>query len=159
MFRHLQRSMHIRALVCACVVAAGALVVIAQSPPRSQEPNPPNTPNTPATARSQARHDAAKRAYEALVGRQGSYVGRGGGEDAYRWSRRWMNAAAETSADGGVAAARAHLDRMRELAGRVVEMRKTSEATLFEVAATEYFVAEAEETLDHTRSKAPPAKP
>ncbi|MCB9675683.1 MAG: hypothetical protein H6737_11230 [Alphaproteobacteria bacterium] len=76
-------------------------------------------------------HDATFAAYEAGVAPL---------DDVCRWSVRWYEAMKE-SGDSGAAAA--HLSRMEKLAGVVDARVKTGTAPARDVAAMQYFVAEA----------------
>jgi hypothetical protein len=75
-------------------------------------------------------------------------------QEVYEWSNRWREAAmwaAQTKAEK-VAAAEAHLDRMRELQKPVKEGEKAGRVPSFEAWATDFYVAEAELLLSAAKA-------
>jgi hypothetical protein len=77
-------------------------------------------------------------------------------EHTYVWSMRWMQAQrdVDAAADGDrFAALEAHLKRMRDFRARVAELHKQDLTSKFDVASTEYYVAEAEELLTRAKAK------
>lgn len=88
------------------------------------------------------RSDAAQRAYE--IAESAHAAGTGSVEAVYMWSLRWMMALGDPCPSCLEPAARAHRDRMRVLAERVRSMAQAGTATPFDLAASEYYAAEAE---------------
>ena len=76
-------------------------------------------------------------------------------ERAYTWSRRWMEADQEFSdkTEDKIAAAQAHVDRMRKIEAYVRAQAELQSATAADVAATIYYRLEAERTLAQARGK------
>lgn len=138
-------------LTGACILAiTGAGLVAAQSAQR-----PAAQPGAKALSGPDARLAAAKRVYDLLAaGDQGPPLSRRGVDQSYQWSKRWMEAqtdaeAAKVGEAGGNVpsrtAAKAHLERMRAVAAKIAEMRRLGEIAEFDVACTDYYVADAEE--------------
>jgi multidrug resistance efflux pump len=67
-------------------------------------------------------------------------------EDMYTWSVRWLNAQRDLSPrkDDKVAALEAHLKRMKDWQQRVTQMHQTGLVTSLDVAAAQFYQAEAE---------------
>ena len=75
--------------------------------------------------------------------------------DHYLWSMRWMDAqrdVARTKVER-TAAAEAHLERMRKFHKDMAELAKSNVVSQFELAATEYYVVEAEELLARAKAE------
>jgi hypothetical protein len=85
--------------------------------------------------------EAAKNAFKQAWDGQGGNV-----EVAYRWSCRWLEAerALRDKMEDRSAALQAHLERMIEIEEVTRRQLRERIATLFEVRASEYYVAEAE---------------
>jgi hypothetical protein len=114
-------------------------------------------------ANAKGRMTAAKKVYEGILLRQFSGVPvKGLGlppgpafgldlfEHLHRWSLRWLAAQRETSdkpADQ-MAALKAHLARMRDLAKMAKSGKKGGTLAAYDVAATEFFLLEAEKLLE-----------
>lgn len=93
------------------------------------------------------RVDAARMTYEQLViepPKQGA--ARANPEQTYVWSRRWMEAEQDAAADrpAALAAAEAHLARMRELAQRSETLFQAGQTSAGEVAAAKFYRLDAE---------------
>jgi hypothetical protein len=77
-------------------------------------------------------------------------------ESFYRWSRRWAEAESESAAgkDGRVAAAGAHLDRMKKWEQFLRQLRKKGGLVSgSDVAAAEFFRLEAESWLEKEKAR------
>ena len=106
------------------------------------------------TDNARLRADAARRVYESLwipsslktLDGKGIQGGTANLDRAYLWSRRWMEAEQELSdkTEGKIAAAQAHLDRMRKVEDYVKVQVELRSATAADVAAQEYYRLEAE---------------
>jgi len=86
-----------------------------------------------------ARMEAARKVYKGMFRRR----------EMSRWSLRWMDAEQEVNAtkEGRIAAARAHLERMKKWEDFLRDQVKGSLAAPYEVAAGEYYRLEAERRL------------
>jgi hypothetical protein len=74
-------------------------------------------------------------------------------DELYRWSKYWRDAAtalAATQVDK-IAAAQAHLDRMRELNKWTKEFHEAHRISTYSYWATEYYVADAELLLSQAK--------
>jgi len=112
-------------------------------------------PGTPAKVPPQlakAKVDAARRTYEVIWknNKEGLVPF---AELAYRWSRRWLEAEVERSADKAnqLAAYTAHRDRMRELARITHDRYRNRVITIEEASATDFYVAEAVVWMEQAR--------
>lgn len=100
-----------------------------------------------------ARLAAAERVCDILHDQQdGASIPHQGVEHAYLWSLRRMEAQRRVGAARGeedrASALRAHLERMRSLAQQVAEInKKAGGLSAFDVASTEFYVAEAQDLL------------
>jgi hypothetical protein len=97
------------------------------------------------------RIEAAQAAYDQIWA---GFSNRVLGEAVYEWSNRWREAAmwaAQTKAEK-VAAAQAHLDRMRKLQKPLKEWDKKREVSSYEAWATDFYVAEAELLLSAVKA-------
>jgi len=97
-----------------------------------------------------ARMEAARKVYKGMFRRREmSPADAPSVEDMYRWSLRWMDAEQEVNAtkEGRIAAARAHLERMKKWEDFLRDQVKGSLAAPYEVAAGEYYRLEAERRL------------
>jgi RND family efflux transporter MFP subunit len=106
-------------------------------------------------ALSKARLDAAEKAYT-LAMKSFAQLGQGSDpEYFYRWSRRWLSAQREmsTKKEDQVAALEAHLKRMQDLQKRVITMNKVGQGPVRDVAAAEFYQAEAELWLAREKAK------
>ena len=102
-----------------------------------------------------ARLAAAERVCRSLNDRDDGLAGHLVVEHRYVWSMRWMEAQRDVDAarGDGVSALEAHARRMRELADRVAKLNKDGVTSGFDLASTQYYVAEAEELLARERAK------
>lgn len=110
----------------------------------------------PALPDAQARLEAAAKVCQLLHDENdGAPRTHEGVEHTYIWSKRWMEAQrdVEMSKDGGVAAAEAHLQRMREFDQRIQKLHEQGAVPLFYAASTRYFVVEGEELLARAKSR------
>ncbi len=76
-------------------------------------------------------------------------------EHSYLWSLRRFEAQrdVEFAKDHGVAAAQRHLDHVKALNAKLADANAKGAFSKFDVAATEYYVAEAEELLAKARAR------
>jgi hypothetical protein len=109
-----------------------------------------------AAANAKARLEAARKVYEGYLDR----YKRGepqplNAELLYRWSRRWLEAQQElaTKKEGKVAAAEAHLTRMRGLEKYLRSAHKSGVAATFDVAGAEFYRLEAERWVAQGKGK------
>lgn len=111
----------------------------------------------PAAPSAAARLAAAERVCQILHDRaDGTPTGHQGVEHTYLWSMRRMEAQRDVEAARGgdrFAALEAHLQRMRDFEKRTAELYKADVVSKFDMAATQYYVAEAEELLARERAK------
>ncbi len=108
-----------------------------------------------ARANAQGRLEAARQVYAGIIKNyEAGQVGLDF-EKLYWWSRRWREAQHDLSdkKEDRIAAAQAHLERMRKLEGWVKESRKKGFLTLVEVAAQEFYRLEAEQWLAREKGK------
>jgi bla regulator protein blaR1 len=112
----------------------------------------------PAQALLEARLRAARRAYEQTLEAFRAGATRDV-EQIYRWSRRWLEAQQGLSGRAKDAAAvKDHLARMMDL-GKIIEAQyKAGVATAADVAAAEYYRAEAEVELAQARPREKPGQ-
>ena len=75
--------------------------------------------------------------------------------DHYLWSMRWMDAQRDVAGTKveRTAAVQAHLERMRKFHKDMADLAKSSVVSRFELAATEYYVVEAEELLARAKAE------
>jgi hypothetical protein len=107
-------------------------------------------------ANAKARAEAAGKAFEAVRKRSTVDPVAFDPEKLYRWSRRWMEAEQESSGtkEARVAAAEAHLERMKKLEGVVKQLaEKGGFAGAADVAAQTYFRLDAERDLARVKDK------
>jgi hypothetical protein len=109
-----------------------------------------------AAANAKARLEAARKVYEAYLDR----YKRGepqplNAELLYRWSRRWLEAQQELATKKGekVAAAEAHLTRMRRFEEYLRGMHKSGVAATFDVAGAEFYRLDAERWVARAKAK------
>ncbi len=103
-----------------------------------------------------ARFAAAERVCEMLHDpATGAPAGHDGVEHAYLWSMRRMEAQRDVAAATGdhLSALESHLQRMREFEAGTAKLNKEGVASKFELASTQFYVAEAEELLARARAK------
>ena len=91
-----------------------------------------------------AARDAARKTFETIW--TNFREGRAPDENLYRWSLRWLDAERQLSDkhDDQVAAFKAHWERMWELEKIIRNVRRSGQATIDEVSATEFYRVEAE---------------
>ena len=133
------------------LLAAAAAIALAQA---GGQPAASPAPEAPASAA--ARLAAAEKACKMLHDLDdGSPIAHQTPEHSYLWSLRRFEAQrdVELAKDHGVAAAQRHLDHVRALAAKVAGANAKGAFSKFDVAATEYYVAEAEELLAKARAK------
>jgi hypothetical protein len=104
-----------------------------------------------------ARLAAAERVCQMLHDQpDGAPVAHEGVEHSYLWSMRRMEAQRDVDAARGgdrFAALEAHLQRMRDVEKQTAELYKAKVVSKFDMAATQYYVVEAEELLARERAK------
>jgi hypothetical protein len=102
----------------------------------------------------QAKVDAARKTYE-VVWQNNKEAFVPFVELAYRWSRRWLEAAVDLSGkkEDQKAAYQAHLDRMRELSRVTHDRYRLRVTTIDEATATEFYTAEAQVWLEQAKLK------
>jgi hypothetical protein len=106
-----------------------------------------------AVANAKARTEAARKVYDGMLAKAKTFGDPADPEKLYRWSRRWMEAECDTTdkKTDHVAAAEAHLDRMKKREALARELAKTGQIGPVEVAAAEYYRLKAEQTLARTK--------
>lgn len=121
-----------------------AVVLMGQNASQATKTEPPS-----AAARLAAAERVCRMFHDEKTGAPKSH------SDHYLWSFRWMEAQRDVDAARGerFAALEAHLERMRAFANRTAELHKANLASEFELAATLYYVAEAEELLARARAQ------
>ena len=122
-------------------------VLMGQNANRRAETAPPS---------AAARLAAAERVCQILHDQAtGAPKGHGGVEHTYLWSMRRMEAQRDVDAARGdrFSALEAHLQRMREFETRTAELYKAEVVSKFDLASTQFYVAEAEELLTRARAK------
>jgi len=110
-----------------------------------------------AAANARARMEAAQKVYQGILARQkvdpnlsGPHVW----ELLHRWSSRWMEAHAEAGArKDQIAAAEAHLARMRGLEKYARGVLKQKMVAPYEVSAAEFYRLDAEKHLRAVKKK------
>ena len=117
---------------------------IVSQPAKSEQPS--------ATARLAAAERVCLMLHD---GATGAPKGHQGVEHSYLWSMRRMEAQRDVNAVRGdrFSALEAHLQRMRDFEAQTAEDYKANVATKFDLAATQFYVAEAEELLARERSR------
>ena len=127
------------------ICLAALILVLAAAP--AAFPGPVHAGEGEAAANAKARLEAARKMYEGTLRlyKTGPPVPLDV-EKLYRWSRRWLKAQHElaTKKEDRVAAAEAHLTRMRSLEKTLRQMLKSREVPAFEVAGAEFYRLEAE---------------
>lgn len=119
-------------------VAAVAILVMGQTIAQPADKEPPLP---------QRRVAVARLVYEQLVVEPSEIGGaRASAEETHVWPLRWMEAeqAAASDRPTALAAAEAHLARMRELAQRFEKLHQAGQASAGQVAATKYYQVDAE---------------
>jgi hypothetical protein len=99
---------------------------------------------------AKARLEAARKTFQAILERRKVDINAQWDEEKlYRWSRRWMEAAQAITdnKDGRIAAAEAHLKRMKNFEDLVKKMQSAGQASPEDVSAQEFFRLEAEHAL------------
>jgi hypothetical protein len=110
-------------------------------------------PPDPLAGLLKQQRDAARKTYE--VSWTNYREGRLPAEVVYRWSRRWLDAERQLSAqpDDRILACSAHLQRMVELEQLVRRLQPSGQVTVDEVSAAEYYRVEAEVWLAQARKE------
>ncbi len=109
-----------------------------------------------ATANARARMEASQKVYKGLLARSAvdPNLGPGVYEQLHRWSRRWMEAQAESGTrKDQIASAEAHLARMRELEKTARKLAKEKFLAAYEVSAIEFYRLDAEKHLGAIQKK------
>ena len=117
------------------------------APPKAAKTEPPS-----AAARLAAAERVCQMLHDEANGRP---QGHQGVEHTYLWSIRRMEAQRDVDAARGdrFSALETHLQRMRDFQARIAELYKVGAASRFDLASTQYYVAEAEELLARERAK------
>lgn len=124
-----------------------AAFLMGQSTAQPTKVEPPN---------AAARLAAAERVCQMLHDEvSGAPAGHQGIEHAYLWSMRRMEAQRDVDAASGdhTSAQEAHRQRMRDFETGTAKLYKDGVASKFELASTQFYVAEAEELLARARAK------
>lgn len=110
---------------------------------------PAKTEPTSAVARLTAAKRVCEMFHDPKAGASTSHT------DHYLWSLRWMEAQRDVDAARGdrFSAVEAHLQRMRQFHEERAELFKSNVVSKFELASTEFYVAEAEEFVARERAK------
>lgn len=123
-------------------------------------PTPSATGASAQLAAALARLAAAERVCKILHDREtGAPRAHESVEHTYRWSKRRMAAQIEVEhikpggGDGGIAAIERHVQWMREWSKEVTEANAKGAFSTFDVASSEYYVAEAEDILARAKTK------
>lgn len=160
------RNFSVLTIVAAALTLAATSGIVAGQGAQPKTPSPANphaTHDAPAPssaealappAAAQARLAAVERVCNILHDREtGEPVSHQGVEHPYLWSYRRMEAqrAVEKDKEHGVSAIESHLQRMRDLAKHIADAKAAY--STFEVASTEYYVAEAEDLLARAKAK------
>jgi hypothetical protein len=114
-------------------------------------PVPAGAQGAPALA--EAKFTAARKAYEAHW--KALPTGLSDPEKVYLWSRRVLEAQRALSPKKAdrVAAAEAHLERMRDLQKATVQRYKAGRNSFAEVAGTDFYLAEAQSGLAQAKAQ------
>jgi hypothetical protein len=104
-----------------------------------------------AAARLAAAERVCKLLHEEAFGVPGHLVV----EHRYVWSMRWMEAQRDFDAGRGdrLSALEAHLQRMRDLEAQAEKLYKENVVSKFDLASTQFYVAEGEELVARERAK------
>lgn len=133
------------------LLAAVAAVALAQAGGQASTPAPGAEPPS-AAARLAAAEKACMFLHDLA---DGSPIAHQTVEHSYLWSLRRFEAQRdiEFAKDRGEVAARRHLEHVKALHDKIAGANAKGAFSKFDVAATEYYVAEAEELLAKTRTK------
>lgn len=140
-------------LLAAGGVAGAAALAWAQAGPQPASSTPALATSAPSAA---ARLAAAEKACKMLHDlNDGTPIAHQTVEHSYLWSLRRFEAQrdVEFAKDHGLAAAQRHLDHVKALNAKLVDANAKGAFSKFDVAATEYYVAEAEELLAKARAR------
>lgn len=149
-----------KVLILAVAGAAFAMVGLVSeqtTQPHDEHRAPAGSPSVEETAK--ARLAAAERTCKILHDLEsGEPRGHQGVEHTYLWSKRRMEAQIDVerikpSGGGGIAAIERHVQWMREWSKEVTEANAKGAYSTFDVATTEYYVAEAEDLLARAEAK------
>lgn len=138
-----------KGLTCVVVVGLGLFAAVLMGQRASE---PVKTESSTAAARLAT----AERVCESLHGETGGAPKvHEGVEHTYLWSLRRMEAQLAVDAVRGdrVSAVERHAKWMREFGERVTELHKTGVISGFQLASTQFYVAEAEDLLARARAK------
>ena len=129
-----------------------AAVLMGQSASQPAKTEPPKSASRLAAERLAAAERVCKMLHDQTNGAPTIHEGV---EHTYLWSLRRMEAQRNVDAVRGdrLSALEAHAQRMRDFTARVAEMHKAGITTQFELASTQFYVAEAEELLARERAK------
>lgn len=157
------KTMHIRSLVilatagAALAMAATGGLVAGQTTQPSHEGHKTPAGGSSVEETAKARLAAAERTCKILHDMQtGDPRGHQGVEHTYLWSKRRMEAQIDVErtkpggGDGGIAAIGRHVEWMRAWHEQIV---KSGAFSGFDVASTEFYVAEAEDMLARAKTK------
>jgi hypothetical protein len=140
------------------LAATGGLVSGQTTQPHEEHNAPAGSSFVEETAK--ARLATAERACKILHDLDtGQPLGHQGVEHTYVWSKRRMEAQLDverlkpSGGDGGIAAIERHVQWMREWSKQVTEAQTKGAFSKFDVASTDYYVAEAEDLLAHAKAK------
>lgn len=139
------RSAAVLLLAAVAALALGRAMAQPSAPAAAAEP-------PSAAARLAAAEKACKMLHDLS---DGSPVGHQGVEHSYLWSLRRFEAQrdVEFAKDHGEAAALRHLDHVRALAAKIADANAKGAFSKFDVACTEYYVAQAEELLATAKAR------
>lgn len=145
------------AAAAAMLALAGAVAAVSLAQPAPSSTAPANQPAVAPTAPgAAARLAAAEKACAFLHDlTDGSPIAHQTVEHSYLWSLRRFEAQrdVEFAKDRGEAAARRHLEHVKALHDKLAGAIAKGAFSKFDVAATEYYVAEAEELLARAQTK------
>lgn len=133
------------------LLAAVAAIALGQAGGQPSAPAPGAEPPS-AAARLAAAEKACKMLHDL---NDGMPIAHQGTEHSYLWSLRRFEAQRDTefAKDRGEAGARRHLEHVKALHDKIAGASAKGAFSKFDVAAAEYYVAEAEELLAKTRAK------
>ncbi len=137
--------------LAAAGLAVAAAIALGQA---ASQPTPPAA--AAATPSAAARLAAAEKACKMLHDlNDGTPIAHQTVEHSYLWSLRRFEAQREVdfAKDRGLAAAQRHLDHVKALNAKLADANAKGAFSKFDVACTEYYVAEAEELLAKAKAR------